>query len=159
MSTTLKKITAAAKKLYKTGKYKKWTDAVKAASKTVVKKKAAKKSVKQTGSTTKKADVLRQAKKPGKRKSATGRTYYEYRANRSDKGRLLGIHKDTKSHNVNIRVMSGISGIKKTAEVLLKKQYGELAAKKLTEKTKRGKAAIQKEMSKVAASIKKVHSI
>ena len=68
-------------------------------------------------------------------------------------------HKDTKSHNVNIRVMSGISGIKKTAEVLLKKQYGELAAKKLTEKTKRGKAAIQKEMSKVAASIKKVHSI
>jgi len=56
-------------------------------------------------------DQQRQAKAPGKRKSASGRTYYEYRSNRSDKGKLLGTHKDTKSHNVNIRVVSGLSKI------------------------------------------------
>lgn len=55
-------------------------------------------------------DQKRQAKAPGKRKSASGRTYYEYRSNRSDKGKLLGTHKDTKSHNVNIRVVSGLVG-------------------------------------------------
>ena len=36
-----------------------------------------------------KIDSKRQAKKPGKRKSAKGNTYYEYRANRSDKGKWL----------------------------------------------------------------------
>jgi hypothetical protein len=36
-------------------------------------------------------DKRYQAKKPGKRKSASGKTYYESRPNRSDKGRLLGI--------------------------------------------------------------------
>ena len=36
-------------------------------------------------------DKRYQAKKPGKRKSATGNTYYENRPNRSDKGKLLGI--------------------------------------------------------------------
>ena len=53
----LKAITTAAKKLYKTGRYKKWTDAIKAASKQI------------SGTKT---------------------------------------HKDTKSHNVNIRVVSGV---------------------------------------------------
>lgn len=36
--SALKQITTKAKALYKSGKYKKWTDAIKAASKTVVKK-------------------------------------------------------------------------------------------------------------------------
>ena len=36
-------------------------------------------------------DKRYQAKKPGKRKSASGNTYYENRPNRSDKGKLLGI--------------------------------------------------------------------
>lgn len=53
----LKRITTEAKKLYKTGKYQKWTDAIKAASKKI-------------GATS--------------------------------------THKDTKSHNVNIRVVSGV---------------------------------------------------
>ena len=38
----------------------------------------------QTGSSSKKADAKRTALKPGKRLSASGSTYYEYRANRSD---------------------------------------------------------------------------
>lgn len=45
--------------------------------------------VRQTGRTNRVDDLQRQAKKPGKRTSATGKTYYERRANRSDKGKLL----------------------------------------------------------------------
>jgi hypothetical protein len=47
---------------------------------------------KQTGTSNIEADKKRQAMAPGKRKSQYGGgTYYEYRANRSDKGVLLGI--------------------------------------------------------------------
>lgn len=73
------------------------------------KKTATKKSTTQTGRSTEFYDKMYQAKKPGKRTTSWGTTYYESRANRSDKGVLLGMHKDTKSHNVNIRVVSGIT--------------------------------------------------
>lgn len=69
------------------------------------------------------------------------------------------MHTDTKSHNVNIRVVSGIGSIKKSAETLLKNQYGNLAARKLSESTKRGKRKIQKQMSEIAAKIRKVISL
>jgi hypothetical protein len=64
--------------------------------KKVTKKQATKKEVKQTytkqtGGSSKMYDLRFQAMPPGKRKSATGKTYYEYRANRSDQGKLLGI--------------------------------------------------------------------
>jgi hypothetical protein len=66
----------------------------------------------QTGTSNTKKDKKRKAKPPGKRKAsvyAKNAYYYEYRKNRSDKkGKLTGVHKDTKSHNVNIRVVSGI---------------------------------------------------
>jgi hypothetical protein len=77
--------------------------------KSVAKKSAPKKATKQSESSSLFYDKLRQAKKPGKRTTAWGTTYYESRANRSDKGVLLGMHKDTKSHNVRISVVSGIS--------------------------------------------------
>lgn len=51
-----------------------------------------KSTTRQTGSSNIEKDFLKKAKVPGKRKSASGRTYYERRANRSDKpGSLLGI--------------------------------------------------------------------
>lgn len=66
----------------------------------------------QTGTSDKLRDKARKAKPPGKRKAgktAQRKYYYEYRKNRTDKpGKLTGTHKDTKSHNVNIRVVSGI---------------------------------------------------
>ena len=73
--------------------------------------------------------------------------------------RTSEMHTDTKSHNVNIRVVSGIGAIKKSAETLLKNQYGNLAARKLSESTKRGKRKIQKQMSEIAAKIRKVGSL
>jgi hypothetical protein len=58
----------------------------KKAAKKVVKKKVAKKKLTRVD-----YDKRYQANKPGKRKSASGNTYYEYRENRTDKGRLLGV--------------------------------------------------------------------
>jgi len=58
--------------------------------KKVVKKKVAKKVAKKK-LTRVDYDKRYQAKKPGKRKSAKGNTYYEYRENRIDRGRLLGV--------------------------------------------------------------------
>ena len=86
----------------------------------VKKKVVAKKKIvakKQTGKTKIAIDKKLQAKPVGKRISKSGNVYYEARANRSDKGRLLGVkkkpvaksyHKDTQSHNVNVRVVSGV---------------------------------------------------
>lgn len=48
----------------------------------------------QTGKTDVYADKQHKAKKPGKRISATGKTYYERRANRSDIGKLLAPKKE-----------------------------------------------------------------
>jgi len=63
--------------------------------KKVIRKKVAKKVVRKKVAMKKLSridyDKRYQAKKPGKRKSASGNTYYENRANRSDKGKLLGI--------------------------------------------------------------------
>jgi len=63
--------------------------------KKVIRKKVAKKIVRKKVAKKKLSridyDKRYQAKKPGKPKSASGNTYYENRANRSDKGKLLGI--------------------------------------------------------------------
>jgi hypothetical protein len=67
--------------------------ATKKVTKKVAKKKVTKKVAvkKQTGISVTKKDKLYQAMKPGKRTTTWGTTYYESRANRSDKGALLGI--------------------------------------------------------------------
>lgn len=80
-----------AKILYKTGRYKTFGDAVKAAYKKVGSVGATKKKYKQTGTSNRRADSQRKAKRPGKRKSTSGRTYTETRKNRSDMpGKLTG---------------------------------------------------------------------
>jgi hypothetical protein len=76
----------------KVGAVKKKSAPKKKAAKKVAKKKVAKKKVAKKKITKIDYDKRHQAKKPGKRKSATGKTYYENRANRSDKGKLLGVY-------------------------------------------------------------------
>jgi hypothetical protein len=137
MANRLKQITTKAKQLYKTGKYAKWTDAIKAASKQTAsvgatKKKAAKKSVKKVAK--KKTAV----KKAAPKKKAAARNY--------------GSHKDTNSHNVKVSVVSGIGSLL----THYKDAYGKLSSKKLLEKTKRGKHKIAKEMNGIATKIKKL---
>jgi hypothetical protein len=88
MSSKLKEITTKAKQLYKTGKFSKWTDAIKEASKSLVKKTDSKK----IGAIKKKA-----TKKVVKKKVVKKLPVRNY-----------GSHKDTASHNVRISVVSGI---------------------------------------------------
>lgn len=139
MRTALEKIQLKAKELKRSYPNAKWTDLIKKAStelkkvgsigatskkKKATKKAATKKSVskrkpkvvkvlKQHGTSARAYDKRHQALPAGRRISKSGRPYTETRSNRSDKGVLLGLrkpmHKDTKSHNVNIRVMSGVN--------------------------------------------------
>ena len=77
----------------KVGAVKKKSAPKKKAAKKVAKKKVAKKVAKKKYALNPKKDKLYSAKKPGKRVSKTGKTYYESRENRSDKGKLYGIVK------------------------------------------------------------------
>jgi hypothetical protein len=72
--------------------------------KKTVKKAAKKKTIKQTGTSNKAYDKRFSAKPPGKRKSKSGNIYTEKRANRSDKGRLLGIKKYNYEQLDNLRL-------------------------------------------------------
>ena len=96
-STALTKITTRAKQIRKAHPRMEWKSAVKQAGAEyrkgakvgAVKKK---RKIHQNGTSVKRFDVQRAAKAPGKRKSATKKTYYEYRKNRSDMpGKLTGI--------------------------------------------------------------------
>jgi hypothetical protein len=76
----------------KVGAVKKKSAPKKKAAKKVVKKKAAKKVVKKKYGLNPKKDKLYEAKKPGKRiAKKSGKTYYESRENRSDKGKVYGV--------------------------------------------------------------------
>lgn len=76
MSNIIKQISAKAKTLYKSGKYKKWTDAIKAASKLV-----------KGSAPSKKSSTPKRKKSASKKISGSKKT-----------------HTDTKSHNVKIRI-------------------------------------------------------
>lgn len=74
-------------------------------------------SARQTGNSNKRFDEMKKAKAPGKRKSATGNTYYEYRRNRSDMpGSLSGIYFKTGE-------ISTLDDLKKAYKNLAKKLH------------------------------------
>jgi hypothetical protein len=126
MNSKLKAITTKAKQLYKTGKFSKWTDAIKQASKMLTKTTGSKK----IGAIKKKIETKKKAVK----KSSV---------------RNYGSHKDTASHNVKISVVSGtkngINTMQKSWEII----YGNLAQKFISSNTLKEKQNIKKEMSKV----------
>lgn len=90
MSNTLKKITTRAKQIRKAHPSMAWKNAVKKAGaeyragKIGAVRKKAKTKFRQTGTSKTAADKQRTARRPGKRKSASGKVYYERRKNRSD---------------------------------------------------------------------------
>ena len=94
----------------KVGAVKKKSAPKKKTAKKVLKKKVAKKVVKKK-LTRADYDKRYQAKKPGKRKSASGNTYYENRPNRSDKGKLLGIES-----SLNMSLIKRLEDINKEIE-------------------------------------------
>ena len=95
----------------KVGAVKKKSAPKKKAAKKVVKKKVAKKVAKKKYALNPKKDKLYSAKKPGKRLSKTGKTYYENRENRSDKGKLLGIES-----NLSMSLIKRLEDINKEIE-------------------------------------------
>ena len=95
--------------------------------KKIVKKSAPKKAIKrQTGTSNKKLDILRQARPAGKRTSKDGNVYYEYRANRSDAGKLLGVSNSVSS-KIDLKKLKEIGA--KTKSPLTKKVVSILASK------------------------------
>jgi hypothetical protein len=106
MTSTLKKITTKAKQLYKTGNYAKWTDAIKEASKSL--HKSASKTVKKHATKVKKYAV----KKAKSGIKSLAKKVYESKhlsgVKTKKKATPKSLHKDTKSHNVRISVMSGV---------------------------------------------------
>lgn len=84
--SALNKITTRAKQIRKKHPAMQWKTAVKKASVEYRSGKIgkAKTRFRQTGTSNKAADKKRTAKRPGKRRSASGKTYYERRKNRSD---------------------------------------------------------------------------
>jgi len=134
MSSKLKAITTKAKSLYKTGKYAKWTDAIKAASKSLTKTTGSKK----IGAIKKKA-----TKKVVKRKIATKK-----KSVKKSPVRNYGSHKDTASHNVRISVVSGIKSdalkeIELTKKIIL--DQSELL-ERLQKSYKSSKSKLNKEL-------------
>jgi hypothetical protein len=142
MSNKLKAITTKAKALYKTGKFDKWTDAIKAASKTisakatkVVKKQAtkakkyaikkAKSGVKSLAKKVYESKYLAGTKKAAPKKKATAKNY----------------HKDTNSHNVKLTIMSGIGTYNNPENILMEIEYWQKMLDKLRNeyKSEKGK--------------------
>jgi hypothetical protein len=113
--------------------------AKKAAAKKVAAKKTASKAY-QTGSSNELYDEMKKSQGPGKRVSATGNVYYERRKNRSDMPGSL----------------TGIGALKKTALSDCQYKLGKLHAAKLQETTKRGKAALQKQITEVNKKVKQL---
>lgn len=72
-------------------------------------KKTAFKNTYQRGTSNKTADESRKALSPGKRKSATGRTYYEYRKNRSDMPGSLTGKKEEEAKRINAEILHTIN--------------------------------------------------
>jgi enoyl reductase-like protein len=119
--TTLQLIIKKAKALRKAApkKYAKWTDYVKAASATIKpKKKATVSGIKKKAAP--KKVVKKAAPKKVVRKKATS------------------IHKDSKSHNVNIRVMSGINPIENLNRLVKEKEKTENRIEALKVNIKKG---------------------
>lgn len=104
MANKLKLITAKAKKLYATGKFKKWTDAIKEASKSLGAVKIIQKGEKKNAKVTK--TLMQKRNKKGQFKGYS--VVSGVKKKNAKKKAVKSYHKDTKSHNVRISVMSGV---------------------------------------------------
>jgi hypothetical protein len=135
MSSRLKAITTKAKALYKTGKFSKWTDAIKEASKQLSKGK------KISGI---KKSVKKKAKKP---------------TEQSILNKIHKVKKDVEKLDEAQHKHMSIGAVKSHALHHYKSKYGSLSTKKMLEKTKRGKAKLLKEMKAIESKIKKIHSL
>ena len=137
----LKQITTKAKALYKSGKYAKWTDAIKAASKQTATVGATKKKSAKKAALKKKTAV----KKAAPKKKSAVRNY--------------GSHKDTASHNVRINVVSGTTKSSFNMLKVWENVYGKLAQDYISSSNTKEKQKIKKEMTTVKLIISDIKKI
>jgi hypothetical protein len=140
MSSKLKLITTRAKALYKTGKFAKWTDAIKEASKSL--------------SHGKKVSGVKKAVKKVTKKKAVKKPSEQNILNKIHK-----VKKDVEKLDEAQHKHMSIGAIKSHALHHYKNKYGSLSTKKMLEKTKRGKAKLLKEMRDIENKIKKINSL
>lgn len=170
MSNKLKAITTKAKALYKTGKFAKWTDAIKAASKKIgyserrlsIEKeitKEMKSAPKTLFPYTEKQKIIQAGKKVFDKKIKELHKNENLGAVKKIKmkkatAKKSSYHKDTKSHNVNIKVVSGIKKEQFNMVKTWQNIYGKLAAEYVSANTVKDRARIKKEMSVVKEILK-----
>jgi hypothetical protein len=142
----LKKGSAAAKDFMAKIRAAKGKNKVIATKKAVAKKSSVKK---QTRTSNKFLDKKVQAKKPGKRVSESGKTYYERRANRSDKGKLLGLINNIKYLGINDVIVKFYISAKENL-IVLEKIYNNVNTSK-TEKIK-----VKKYIAELKTHIKEI---
>jgi hypothetical protein len=139
--TTLQKIVKEAKALRKKypKKYAKWTDYVKAASKKISGlDKVTKTGNKTTVHYTKKAPAT-------KKKAAPKKAVQSSLFGVKKKAAPRSTHKDTKSHNVNIRVVSGVNDIANKALQKIKQNNDSIAS--LKQSIARNKETVKNKMA------------
>lgn len=113
-----------------------WQTAVKKAGRSV------KRRNRQTGTSNKKRDERIHSKRPGKRKSRTGKTYYERRKNRSDvPGHLTGM---------------SISTLKRTIRQKVEDTLGKKMVSRIKAHGVRAKNRIGKEITKLRTELRKL---
>lgn len=144
MANTLKKITARAKQLRKKHPNTAWKNLVKQAGREYRTGKLGptKKKYYQRGSSVKSFDAALKAKKPGKRKSASGKTYYERRKNRSDMpGQLTG---------------ASVSQLKSELKNRLEDQLGKQLVRREMAPTKTRRRKVNKQVVETRRKLKKL---
>ncbi len=167
MSNKLKAITTKAKALYKTGKFAKWTDAIKAASKKIgysdrrlsIEKeitKEMKSAPKTLFPYTEKQKIIQAGKKVFDKKikelhknENLGAVKKRKPATKKATAKKSSYHKDTKSHNVNIKVVSGIKKEQFNMVKTWQNIYGKLAAEYVAATNVKDRTRIKKEMAVV----------
>jgi hypothetical protein len=162
MSNKLKQITTKAKQLYKSGKFAKWTDAIKAASKTVTKtvKKASKKigdynvnesnfvetrlaltPRKKKAKKVKKYSVTRNVDGTYKKGGVKRISGVKTKAAPKKKAAVKSYHTDKNSHNVKLTIMSGLGTYNSPENILMEIEYWQKMLDKLRNeyKSEKGK--------------------
>jgi hypothetical protein len=155
MSNKLKQITTKAKALYKSGKYKKWTDAIKAASKQVTK--IGDYSVNKSDFIETRIPVTPRKKRTKKEKKfeVTRNIDGTYKRGGIKKISGLKTHTDEKSHNVNVTV-GALNSSKKSHLNLLTNYYGKLSAKLITATKAKEKKDLKKQLLIIKREISKL---
>ena len=155
MSNKLKQITTKAKALYKTGKFKKWTDAIKAASKQTTK--IGDYNVNKSSFVETRLPLSPRKKRTKKEKKFAVTRNYDGTFMPGGIKKISGVkkHFDEKSHNINVTV-GALNSSKKSHLKLLTTYYGKLSTKLLLAEKMKDKKDLKKQMMIIKREISKL---